>query len=89
VTQGTLQFTLLEYKNIKLNQTINTEPYWFQGMMSSNLKTMFSLENVSGVAIGGGWQALIAYINLGCYYVVGVPVGLLLGYKFNFGVKVH
>jgi len=58
-------------------------------MMSSNLKTMFSLENVSGVAIGGGWQALIAYINLGCYYVVGVPVGLLLGYKFNFGVKVH
>ena len=58
-------------------------------MMTSNLKAMFSLENVSGVAIGGGWQALIAYINLGCYYVVGVPVGLLLGYKFNFGVKVH
>lgn len=42
---------------------------------------------LSGVAVGGGWQALIAYINLGCYYVVGVPVGLLLGYKFDFGVK--
>jgi len=42
---------------------------------------------LSGVAIGGGWQALIAYINLGCYYVIGVPLGLLLGYKFDFGAK--
>ncbi|CAD6268991.1 unnamed protein product [Miscanthus lutarioriparius] len=23
---------------------------------------------ISGVAIGGGWQALVAYINLSCYY---------------------
>lgn len=42
---------------------------------------------LSGVAVGGGWQALIAYINLGCYYIVGVPVGLLLGYYFNLGAK--
>lgn len=42
---------------------------------------------LSGVAVGGGWQALIAYINLGCYYGIGVPVGLLLGYKFDLGVK--
>lgn len=44
---------------------------------------------LSGVAVGGGWQGLIAYINLGCYYVFGVPLGLLLGYKFDLGVKVH
>eukprot|EP00253_Pinus_taeda_P024528 PITA_24528 len=42
---------------------------------------------LSGVAVGGGWQGLIAYINLGCYYVFGVPLGLLLGYKFDLGVK--
>lgn len=42
---------------------------------------------LSGVAVGGGWQGLIAYINLGCYYIVGVPIGLLLGYKFDLGVK--
>lgn len=42
---------------------------------------------LSGVAVGGGWQALIAYINLGCYYAIGVPVGLLLGYKFDLGAK--
>ncbi|XP_037461736.1 protein DETOXIFICATION 35-like [Triticum dicoccoides] len=41
---------------------------------------------VSGVAIGGGWQGLVAYINLVCYYVFGLPLGYLLGYKFNYGV---
>ncbi|KAK1607144.1 hypothetical protein QYE76_030817 [Lolium multiflorum] len=41
---------------------------------------------ISGVAIGGGWQGLVAYINLGCYYVFGLPLGYLLGYKLNYGV---
>ncbi|KAH9611058.1 hypothetical protein KSS87_018961 [Heliosperma pusillum] len=42
---------------------------------------------ISGVAIGGGWQALVAYINLGCYYAFGIPVGYLLGYVANLGVQ--
>ncbi|CAI9762430.1 unnamed protein product [Fraxinus pennsylvanica] len=41
---------------------------------------------ISGVAIGGGWQALVAYINLACYYVFGLPLGYFLGYVTNFGV---
>ncbi|XP_022887086.1 protein DETOXIFICATION 35-like [Olea europaea var. sylvestris] len=41
---------------------------------------------ISGVAIGGGWQALVAYINLACYYVFGLPFGYFLGYVANFGV---
>ncbi|KAL6291545.1 hypothetical protein ACE6H2_009055 [Prunus campanulata] len=41
---------------------------------------------ISGVAIGGGWQALVAYINLGCYYIFGLPFGYLLGYTANLGV---
>ncbi|KAL2550502.1 detoxifying efflux carrier 35 [Forsythia ovata] len=41
---------------------------------------------ISGVAIGGGWQALVAYINLACYYVFGLPLGYVLGYVANFGV---
>lgn len=40
---------------------------------------------LSGVAVGAGWQWLVAYINLGCYYIVGVPLGLILGYKLDFG----
>jgi len=42
---------------------------------------------LSGVAIGAGWQALVAYINLACYYLFGVPLGCLLGYYFDLGVE--
>ncbi|KAK4485746.1 hypothetical protein RD792_008392 [Penstemon davidsonii] len=42
---------------------------------------------LSGVAIGAGWQALIAYVNIVCYYVFGVPLGLVLGYALDMGVK--
>ncbi|KAL3630629.1 Protein DETOXIFICATION 35 [Castilleja foliolosa] len=41
---------------------------------------------ISGVAIGGGWQAFVAYINLACYYIFGLPLGYLLGYVANIGV---
>ncbi|KAK4384952.1 protein DETOXIFICATION 35 [Sesamum angolense] len=41
---------------------------------------------ISGVAVGGGWQALVAYINLGCYYIFGLPLGYILGYVANLGV---
>ncbi|KAL8031562.1 hypothetical protein ABFX02_13G034000 [Erythranthe guttata] len=42
---------------------------------------------LSGVAVGCGWQAFVAYVNVGCYYVVGIPVGAVLGFKFNLGAK--
>ncbi|KAL0286222.1 UNVERIFIED_CONTAM: protein DETOXIFICATION 40 [Sesamum angustifolium] len=42
---------------------------------------------LSGVAVGCGWQSFVAYVNIGCYYVVGIPIGCLLGFKFNLGVK--
>ena len=41
------------------------------------------------MAVGCGWQATVAYINIGCYYLIGIPIGALLGFKFDFGVKVH
>ncbi|KAG5529546.1 hypothetical protein RHGRI_030069 [Rhododendron griersonianum] len=41
---------------------------------------------VIGVAIGSGWQAYVAYINLGCYYLIGVPLGFLMGWIFDQGV---
>lgn len=42
---------------------------------------------LSGVAIGAGWQALVAYINIACYYILGIPLGLFLGYALNMGVS--
>ncbi|PON55424.1 Multi antimicrobial extrusion protein [Trema orientale] len=41
---------------------------------------------LSGVAVGCGWQAWVAYINLGCYYIVGLPLGILMGWVFKLGV---
>lgn len=42
---------------------------------------------LSGVAVGCGWQAFVAYVNVGCYYLIGIPIGCLLGFKFNLGTK--
>ncbi|XP_075485518.1 protein DETOXIFICATION 29-like [Primulina tabacum] len=42
---------------------------------------------LSGVAIGAGWQALVAYVNIGCYYLFGIPLGLIFGYAINMGVQ--
>ncbi|CAI0377186.1 unnamed protein product [Linum tenue] len=39
-----------------------------------------------GVAVGAGWQFQVALINIVCYYVFGLPIGALLGYKFEYGV---
>ncbi|KAI3747511.1 hypothetical protein L6452_09970 [Arctium lappa] len=41
---------------------------------------------LSGVAVGSGWQSYVAYINLGCYYLIGVPMGLAMGWLFHLGV---
>ncbi|KAL0709310.1 hypothetical protein Bca4012_016288 [Brassica carinata] len=42
---------------------------------------------LSGVAIGSGWQSFVAYINLGCYYFIGLPLGFVMGWIFKTGVK--
>ncbi|KAI4374064.1 hypothetical protein MLD38_012107 [Melastoma candidum] len=38
---------------------------------------------LSGVAVGCGWQAFVAYVNVGCYYIVGIPLGCVLGFKLK------
>ncbi|KAH9771034.1 protein DETOXIFICATION 25 [Citrus sinensis] len=39
-----------------------------------------------GVAVGAGMQSTVAFVNLGSYYFVGVPTGVLLAYVANLGV---
>ncbi|XWS44442.1 hypothetical protein CRYUN_Cryun15aG0044900 [Craigia yunnanensis] len=41
---------------------------------------------LSGVAIGSGWQHIVAYVNLTTYYIIGLPIGCLLGFKTSLGV---
>ncbi|KAI4300990.1 hypothetical protein L6164_034310 [Bauhinia variegata] len=42
---------------------------------------------LSGVAVGAGWQSIVAYVNIGCYYIIGIPVGVLLGNILHLQVK--
>ncbi|KAJ8430608.1 hypothetical protein Cgig2_021570 [Carnegiea gigantea] len=44
---------------------------------------------LSGVARGCGWQKIGAYINLGSYYIAGIPSALVLAFVFHMGGKVH
>ncbi|XP_011096071.1 protein DETOXIFICATION 40 [Sesamum indicum] len=42
---------------------------------------------LSGVAVGCGWQAFVAYVNVGSYYFLGIPLGAVLGFVFKLGAK--
>nr|XP_015882953.2 protein DETOXIFICATION 16-like [Ziziphus jujuba var. spinosa] len=42
---------------------------------------------LSGNARGCGWQKIGAYVNLGSYYLVGIPSGVLLAFVFHIGGK--
>nr|XP_027099734.1 protein DETOXIFICATION 11-like [Coffea arabica] len=45
----------------------------------------FEFRTLNGVARGSGWQHLGAYVNLGAYYLVGIPVALILGFALHLG----
>ncbi|CAI9091472.1 OLC1v1026511C1 [Oldenlandia corymbosa var. corymbosa] len=42
---------------------------------------------LSGVAVGAGLQGTVAFITLFCYYIIGIPIGALLGYGAGLQVK--
>ncbi|XP_022141871.1 protein DETOXIFICATION 8-like isoform X5 [Momordica charantia] len=42
---------------------------------------------LSGVARGTGWQQLGAYVNLGSYYIVGIPMAAVLAFVAHLRVK--
>ncbi|XP_047336615.1 protein DETOXIFICATION 18-like [Impatiens glandulifera] len=42
---------------------------------------------LSGVARGCGWQHMAVYINLGTFYLVGMPISAVLGFKLELYAK--
>ncbi|KAM1186801.1 hypothetical protein ACFX2G_016238 [Malus domestica] len=38
-----------------------------------------------GTARGCGWQKIGAYVNLGAYYLVGIPLAILMAFVFHAG----
>ena len=53
------------------------------------IRIFVCMTQFAGVAVGSGWQAPGAYVNVGSYYIVGVPAGILLGWIFSLGVLVR
>lgn len=43
----------------------------------------------TGIVVGTGLQAWVAYINLFCYYIIGLPLALVMGWISHLGVSVH
>ncbi|KAF3670052.1 putative RING-H2 finger protein ATL71-like [Capsicum annuum] len=41
----------------------------------------------SGIARGCGWQKIGAFVNLGTFYLWGIPAGMVLAFVFHFGGK--
>ncbi|KAG6692856.1 hypothetical protein I3842_10G135300 [Carya illinoinensis] len=70
---------------------MNTEVVEAVASLSPLLAVSILLNSIqpvlSGVAVGAGWQSTVAYVNIACYYLVGIPVGAVLGYLFNMGIK--
>ncbi|KAA8542245.1 hypothetical protein F0562_023619 [Nyssa sinensis] len=44
---------------------------------------------LSGTARGCGWQKIGVFVNLGAYYLVGLPSAIILTFVFHFGGKVR
>lgn len=42
-----------------------------------------------GIARGCGWQKIGAFVNLGAYYVVGIPSAILFAFVLHIGGKVN
>ncbi|RVW62748.1 Protein detoxification 20 [Vitis vinifera] len=42
---------------------------------------------LTGVAVGAGWQSIVAYVNIASYYLIGIPIGAVLGYILHLQVK--
>ena len=47
------------------------------------------MNHPSGVAVGSGWQSMVAYVNIGCYYLVGLPLAAVFGFKLKLNATVR
>ncbi|XP_026411157.1 protein DETOXIFICATION 33-like [Papaver somniferum] len=43
---------------------------------------------LSGMAVGVGWQGVVAYINIAVYYLTGFPIGIYMGLVLDWGLEI-
>ncbi|XP_009591643.1 protein DETOXIFICATION 29 [Nicotiana tabacum] len=69
------------------NEEVQQVVYELTPMLAVTIIVSSLQPTLSGVAIGAGWQAYVAYVNIACYYLFGIPIGLILGFLLDIGVK--
>nr|QEY08345.1 MATE efflux family protein member 2d [Crocus sativus] len=52
-------------------------------LLAATILLSFIQPVLSGVAVGAGWQSMVAFVNIGCYYFIGLPIGAVLGFKLK------
>lgn len=66
-----------------------TEVVTYVGLMLPILALSNFLDGIqcvlSGVARGCGWQKICAFVNLGAYYIVGIPSAIVLAFVLHIG----
>ncbi|KAG9143323.1 hypothetical protein Leryth_018595 [Lithospermum erythrorhizon] len=77
------QFPLLFSNSEEVQQIV----YEFTPLLAFTIVLNNVQPAISGVAIGAGWQVYVALVNIVCYYLFGIPVGLILCYVFDMGIK--
>ncbi|KVH89266.1 Multi antimicrobial extrusion protein [Cynara cardunculus var. scolymus] len=70
---------------LKVNSIVSYfgKPTLISRIFHALIQIMLSL----GVAVGAGLQGTVAIVNLVCFYLIGIPMGALLGYLTNLEVK--
>lgn len=90
---GFVLFLVFLFLREKLAYIFTTDPQVANavGDLSPLLSFSILLNSVqpvlSGVSVGAGWQSVVAYVNIGCYYLIGIPVGVLLDNLLHLQVK--
>ncbi|KAJ3676593.1 hypothetical protein LUZ60_004005 [Juncus effusus] len=79
--KGTLAYLFTDNKEVA-NAVADLSPLLAFTILLNSVQPV-----LSGVAIGSGWQGLVAYVNFGSYYLVGIPLGILLGNIIGYRVK--
>uniref|UniRef100_A0A0D9XNM0 Protein DETOXIFICATION n=1 Tax=Leersia perrieri TaxID=77586 RepID=A0A0D9XNM0_9ORYZ len=81
IFRGSLAYIFTESKAVA-NAVADLSPLLAFSILLNSVQPV-----LSGVAIGSGWQSVVAYVNLASYYLIGIPIGAMLGYVIGFQVK--
>nr|GEX58941.1 protein DETOXIFICATION 14-like [Tanacetum cinerariifolium] len=78
------QFLGKVYSNKKpvLSYVASMDPFISLSIITESLQAV-----ISGIAKGSGWQHIGAYVNLGVFYLFGIPAAVVLGFPLHLRAK--